>query len=79
EGTKVTIWRGQPAGESDLESSLFDCAPGLILRADDVRGTLVRTGDGAMWLTETLYSQELAGADESVLAKGRRFAAAPDS
>ncbi|UCE62438.1 MAG: hypothetical protein JSU63_09995, partial [Phycisphaerales bacterium] len=26
EGTKVTIWRGQPAGESDLESSLFDCA-----------------------------------------------------
>ncbi len=53
-GRKVTIWRATPAEPEHSQG--YDSAPGCgaILKIDSERGVLVKTGDGALWLTETL-------------------------
>ena len=53
DGRKVTIWRAEPAGEDRMGSRALGRAPGTIVEVDSRNGILVRTGDGALWLTET--------------------------
>jgi len=43
---RVTIWSAVPGSEE------WAALPGQILRLDPLRGALVKTGDGTIWLTE---------------------------
>ena len=67
DGRKVTIWRGQPAGDDRMGSDIPGGAPGTIVDVDSERGILVRTGDGGLWLTET------SGVERGGLRPGQRF------
>lgn len=54
QGRRVTIWRAKPV--EPVESQGYERAVGCgaVLEIDSERAVLVRTGDGALWLTETV-------------------------
>lgn len=65
---KVTIWRATPAiAASDFGDAECLHAAGTVVRQDGERGIMVRTGDGALWLTG------FEGADADALALGTRL------
>jgi len=50
---KLTIWRARPAQSTEIPTQYGRNQAGSVLRIDPMRGMLVRTTDGALWLTET--------------------------
>lgn len=51
-GRKLTIWRAYPADAEQLTTAPVTAGPGDVLETDPTAGTLVRTGDGGIWLTQ---------------------------
>jgi methionyl-tRNA formyltransferase len=50
---KVVVWRAAPARREEFDADAYAAEAGTVLCVDPRRGALVRTGDGALWLTET--------------------------
>ena len=69
-GAKVVAWRATPAAPEDALSS---AQPGLIVRTDAEKGTLVKTGDGGLWLTEVVVEHAQEVDDQDLLRVGRMF------
>jgi methionyl-tRNA formyltransferase len=67
DGRKVTVWRGQPAGDDRMGSGTPEGAPGMIVDVDSNGGLLVRTGDGVFRLTE------ISGVEKDELRPGLQF------
>lgn len=65
-GSRLTVWRAKPASPGEPDASGDSAAPdeaiepGTVLQSDNERGLLVRTVDGALWLTETVLVRETA-------------------
>ncbi len=65
---KLTIWRAAPAvAATDFGDAECLHRAGTVVRQDGERGIMVRTGDGALWLTE------VEGVDADALALGVRL------
>ncbi len=71
---KVTIWRARPAEGVTLDPAWAGSEPGTIMRIDSANGILVRTGDSALWLTETAVDNSTPGMSVDA-AVGMRFTA----
>jgi len=69
-GAKVIVWRATPAGSED---ALSPVQPGLIVRTGAEKGTLVKTGDGGLWLDEVEVEHTREVHDRDPLGVGRVF------
>jgi methionyl-tRNA formyltransferase len=62
-GRKLTVWRARPARDEELNRDATSAALGTVVRVDETQGALVRTGDGALWLTETVWDRAGTGTE----------------
>jgi len=72
-GRKVIIWRAAPASGTDTEGRLPTALPGMILSVDAAGKALVRTADGALWITEAAAAGGSEVGIAGLLAEGVRL------
>ncbi len=75
-GRKLTVWRARPVRDEELSPDVTAATCGVVVRVDE-RGVLTRTGDGALWLTETAIEEGDEAVDAGVPVTGMQFSELP--
>jgi len=73
QGCKTTIWRARPAAPPKSDAMQPPIEAGTILHADAEQGVLVKTADGAIWLTEAVLEGAPGSALHNVAIVGAVF------
>ncbi|MGD2110546.1 MAG: methionyl-tRNA formyltransferase [Phycisphaerae bacterium] len=77
ESRKVTIWRAEPVGSKGSSKGESDAPPGAVLEIEPAGRILVKTRDGALWLTETAFEDGPEPTFATSVAVGDRLTSEP--